>query len=158
MTATDGAGGFDFLHGAWTVRHRRLVERLAGCDEWQEFGGSIDCRPLLGGLGNIDDNLIDLPAGAYRAVTLRWFDPASKDWTIHWIDGRAPAIDPPMVGSFADGVGTFFGKDELDGRPVDIRFVWDRITPSSARWHQAFAWAGTGEWETNWIMDFRRRA
>ncbi|HEY0628325.1 MAG TPA: DUF1579 domain-containing protein, partial [Sphingomicrobium sp.] len=143
MTQTEGAGDFDFLHGSWRVDHRRLKERLADCDQWEQFGGSMECRPVLGGLGNVDDNLIELPAGAYRAVTIRWFDPTEKRWTIHWIDGRTPALDAPMIGSFRDGVGTFFGDDELRGRPVMIRFLWDRITESSARWQQAFAWPGS---------------
>jgi hypothetical protein len=28
------ASDFDFLHGEWTTRQRRLRERLAGSDEW----------------------------------------------------------------------------------------------------------------------------
>jgi hypothetical protein len=30
--------------------HRRLKERLAGSDEWQEFEGTSNAWPLLGGL------------------------------------------------------------------------------------------------------------
>lgn len=153
---TDGRADFDFLHGSWSVRHRRLAERLAGCAEWDEFGGTMECRPLLDGLANVDDNVIDLPAGGYRAVTLRWFDPGSALWTIHWIDGRAPGLDPPMIGSFDGVVGSFHGADRLDGRAVKVRFLWDRITRQSARWQQAFAWADSDEWETNWIMEFGR--
>src|SRR5207244_8679775 len=54
---------FDFLFGRWRVHHRRLRERLAGCNEWQEFDGTSVAQPILGGLGNIDDNLLNLPAG-----------------------------------------------------------------------------------------------
>ena len=28
---------FDFWMGRWAVRNRRLVQRLAGSDEWDEF-------------------------------------------------------------------------------------------------------------------------
>ena len=28
---------FDFWMGTWTVQNRRLRERLAGSDEWEEF-------------------------------------------------------------------------------------------------------------------------
>ncbi len=27
----------------------------------------MSCRPIIGGLGNVDDNLIELPDGPYRA-------------------------------------------------------------------------------------------
>ena len=73
MTAmqTSSADDFDFFIGDWRVHHRRLKERLAGCREWVEFEGSSTARKILGGFGNIDDNLLDLPDGPYRAATLR---------------------------------------------------------------------------------------
>ena len=54
---------FDFYMGSWRVHHRRLKERLAGNDEWQEFEGTSTAWPILGGAGNIDDNVLELPAG-----------------------------------------------------------------------------------------------
>ena len=44
----------------------------------------------------------------------------------------------------------------LEGRPIRVRFLWSRITDTSARWEQAFSLDGGGSWETNWIMDFTR--
>src|SRR6218665_692066 len=92
---------FDFLHGAWRVRHGRLKERLAGNDEWEEFGGTSVCQPLMAGAGNIEDNMLELPGGTYRAVGLRAFDAASGSWSIWWLDGRAPTqLGVPVVGGF----------------------------------------------------------
>mgnify|MGYP000535290962 CR=1 FL=1 len=92
---------FDFFHGDWRVQHRRLRARLAGCDDWDTFDGTSRVRPLLGGAGNVDDNALDLPGGAYRAVTLRSCDPATGLWSIWWLDGRWPhRLDVPMVGRF----------------------------------------------------------
>lgn len=151
----DGAGDFDFFHGEWRVQHRRLKRRLADCNEWETFGGRSRVLPLLGGLGNVDDNLIDLPAGAYRAVTLRAFDPHARTWSIWWLDGRAPArLDTAMVGAFEGGAGRFFADDVFEGRPIRVRFL---STPGVApRWEQAFSADGGVSWETNWFMDFTR--
>ena len=155
----DGRADFDFFFGRWAVSHRRLRKRLAGDTNWDEFGGTCDTRPILGGLGNFDDNVIDLPGGSYRAATLRTFDPATRQWSIWWIDGRNPlTIDVPMRGTFADGVGTFLCEDVFEGRPIQVRFLWSRITEKSARWEQAFSPDGGKTWETNWIMDFARQA
>jgi hypothetical protein len=73
---------FDFFMGDRNVHHRRLATRLAGAQDWQEFAGRSTAWKLMGGQGNIDANLLDLPAGQYRAVTLRSFDPASGLWSI----------------------------------------------------------------------------
>jgi hypothetical protein len=150
---------FDFIFGSWRVRHRRLKDRFAQCDDWEEFSGTATAQPLLGGLGNVDDNVLDLPGGAYRAVTLRAFDPKTQTWAIWWLDGRNPHhLDVPTIGSFAEGTGTFLADDTFDGRPVRVRFLWSRIKAQSCRWEQAFSVDGGRNWETNWFMDFERTA
>jgi hypothetical protein len=151
-----GAGDFDFIHGAWRVHHRRLGTRLAGSADWVEFAGTMHADPILGGLGNFDRNVIDLPEGRYEACTLRLFDPRRGSWSLHWIDGRDPKLDPPLIGQFSDGVGRFFGDESFDGRPIRIRFLWSDITRVGARWEQAFSADSGASWETNWIMEFTR--
>jgi len=152
------ARDWDWLIGNWSVRHRRLRERLAGSTEWDEFAGTCRNWPLMGGRGNVDDNVLDLPAGRYRGVGVRAFDVQDRLWSIWWIDSRLPGIDPPVRGGFADGVGTFIGDDMLRGRPVKVRFRWSAITATSAQWEQAFSPDGGTTWETNWHMDFTRQA
>lgn len=152
------ARDFDFLIGDWDVVHRRLQHRLVGADDWQEFGGTASCRAILGGQGNCDDNRLELPAGAYHALTIRSFDPASGEWSIWWLDGRVPgALDTPMRGRFEGGLGTFLARDRFEGRDIVVRFLW-RATPGQPpRWEQAFSADDGRRWETNWTMDFHRR-
>ena len=152
----DGRADFDFLAGCWSVAHRRLSERLASSDHWEDFTGLCESRPIIGGLGNIDDNLLELPTGTYRAATLRTFDPATRRWSIWWIDSRTMRLEPPVLGRFENGVGTFLGDDSLGGRPIRVRFIWSGIAADAARWEQAFSADGGATWETNWTMDFRR--
>lgn len=150
------ASDFDFLHGDWRVRHRKLKRRLAGCDDWAEFSGAMSARPVLDGLGILDDNVLDDPAGRYSALTLRIFDRAADAWTISWVDSRRGRLDPPLAGRFAEGVGTFFGDDTHEGQAVRVRFLWTPLAPDAARWEQAFSADGGATWETNWIMEFDR--
>jgi hypothetical protein len=148
---------FDFLPGRWTVHHRRLKERLAGSDKWEEFDGTSTAWPLLGGAGNIDDNVLELPEGTYRAITLRSFDPVANRWSIWWLDGRNPGVlDPPVVGRFEDGVGTFIGRDTFRGRPILVRFLWSTISDTTWRWEQAFSPDDGASWEVNWVMELTR--
>jgi hypothetical protein len=152
-----GSHDFDFFMGSWRVRHRRLKERLVGNREWEEFGGETTAQAILGGSGNIDDNEIELPGGAYRAVTLRTFDPDRRQWSIWWLDARHPTrFDPPVVGSFENGVGTFYGEDTLNGKPIRVRFLWTETASGAPRWEQAFSADAGKSWETNWTMNFTR--
>jgi hypothetical protein len=151
-----GARDFDFLIGRWTVAHRRLRRRLENDTTWDRFGGQCEMRPLLGGLGNVDDNIIELPDSSYRGAALRLFDPANGVWSIWWADSRAPGLQPPVHGRFANGVGTFLGDDTLRGRPIRVRYIWSDITNVSATWTQAFSPDSEATWETNWVMQFTR--
>lgn len=59
-------------------------------------------------------------------------------------------------GAFDQGRGTFTAKDVLNGQPIEIRFTWDEMTDTTARWHQAFSADSGTTWEPNWFMHFRR--
>ena len=148
---------FDFQIGDWDVHHRRLIGRLVGSDDWEEFDGTCSMRTILGGQGNIEDNQINIPSGSYRAVALRSFDPATLTWAIWWLDARNPhGLDVPVIGGFADGVGTFYADDMLDGRPIRVRFTWSETHGDTPVWEQAFSPAGESTWEVNWVMHFKR--
>ena len=88
-------------------------------------------------------------------MSLRFFDPATRRWSIYWADSRRPGeLDPPVFGTFSGDIGVFEGEDVFEGRPIRVRFTWSGTRTRTPRWEQAFS-ADDGEtWETNWIMDF----
>lgn len=154
----DAPKDFDFLVGRWKVSHRRLRERLVGSDQWDEFGGTLVNWPVLGGKGNVGDNVMEFPSGTVRGVGLRSFDEASRQWSSWWLDGRTPTdIAAPVRGGFEGDIGTFIGDDTVAGRPVKTRVTWSRITPTSARWEQSSSADSGRTWESNWLSDFVRR-
>jgi hypothetical protein len=153
------ASDFDFFIGDWRVEHRRLKERLAGCTDWDVFAGTTSTRKILGGMGNCDDNHLELPGDPYCALTVRTFDPSNRKWSIWWLDGRQPgSLDVPMRGEFIDGVGTFFAKDTYQGKPIVVRFLWQVKPDGTPRWEQAFSADDGKTWETNWTMEFKKAA
>lgn len=148
---------FDFYVGNWRVQHRRLKERLKNCTEWEEFDGLATVRKVLGGYGNIDDHVLNLPSGPYRAVTLRSYNPASAQWSIWWLDSRRPdSLDVPVVGHFENGIGTFLARDSLEGQQIVVRFTWTPGDTDSPHWAQAFSADDGQTWEPNWTMQFIR--
>jgi hypothetical protein len=157
-SARSSAHDFDFFMGRWTVANRRLRERLTGCEVWDEFAATSVARRLPGGLGNEDEFRTDY-AGGFVGMSFRFFDPERGQWSIYWADSRRPGLlDPPLIGSFAGGVGVFFGEDTFAGRPILVRFIWSRVTTATPRWEQAFSADDGKSWETNWVMDFARPA
>ena len=147
---------FDFLLGRWHVRNRRLVGRLAGLHEWDEFEAKAAARPLPGGLGN-EDVFCTEYGGGFVGMSFRFFDPETGLWSIYWADSRRPGLlDPPVLGRFEGDVGVFEGDDSHDGQPVRVRFTWSGTDTDTPRWEQAFSQDGGESWETNWIMDFAR--
>jgi hypothetical protein len=160
MTATDSNSSpsdFDFIIGDWNIRHRRLNARLAGCLDWTEFPGQSSTRKILGGFGNVEDNILSFPGGQVCAAAFRSFDPQSRTWAIWWLDGRLPhQLDVPVVGSFSGPIGLFFANDILEGQPIQIRFTWNASNATNPLWEQAFSGDGGATWEPNWVMEFTR--
>jgi hypothetical protein len=153
MDTADGRHDFDFWMGTWRIHNRRLRARLAGSTEWDAFEARGQTWPILNGLGNRDEFRTDFWPD-FLGMTFRFFDPAARTWSIYWADSRRGRLEPPVVGSFAGGVGTFYGDDVFEGRPIRVRFIWTR--GASPRWEQAFSADGGQTWETNWTMDMTR--
>ena len=152
-SATD----FDFLPGEWNVHNRRLRERLAGSDEWDEFEATSVARKILDGHGNEDEFRTD-HGGGFVGMAFRFFDPETRLWSIYWADSRRPGtLDPPVLGSFSGDTGVFEGDDTFGGRPIRVRFIWSGVKTPTPRWEQAFSDDGGETWETNWVMELTRR-
>jgi hypothetical protein len=146
---------FDFIIGDWRVKHRRLNARFSDCDEWTDFEGRSSTTKILGGFGNLEDNVLHFPEGTFRAVAMRSYCVKAGTWSIWWLDGRNPMqLDAPVVGTFANRIGTFFADDVLNGQAIKVRFIWTAGVGQSPRWEQAFSNDDGASWETNWMMEF----
>ncbi len=151
-----GARDFDFLIGEWKIRNRRVTERLVGADTWEAFDATLSVRPILDGLGNVDEFKAHWHGKRIEALTLRVFNPQTQEWSLYWVDSLTAVVQPPVVGRFRDGRGEFFTRDTHEGTPVLVRFVWSDITEDSVKWEQAFSTDEGEIWETNWVMEFVR--
>jgi len=157
--AVEGRHDFDVIFGEWRILNRKLEDPLAERSDWLEFDATVEVRPILGGLGNVDlYSAPDFPGRpGYEGFGLRLFDPETGEWRIWWAstNGRG-RLDTPVAGRFRDGEGRFECDDTLDGRAVKVRFDWTDITSTSARWAQSFSFDGGKTFEPNWIMELSR--
>ena len=157
IVSSAGAGmrDFDFEFGEWAVQHR--VKRADGT--WLEFSGFCTTRAAMDGSANVEEHRFDKATGVTRGMALRTYDAKTVLWAIWWVDSRDPhaAMDPPVKGRFVDGVGTFTSDGVVNGKTVRTRYVWSKITATTARWEQALSMDAGATWDTNWVMEFRRQ-
>ena len=158
MTKTKISNDFDFIIGKWKVFNKRLKERLNNCREWIEFEADYASWHVLGGIGNMDEIKVKNDEMVFHGLSMRIFNPKKNEWTIYWADDHHPenGIKPQVAGTFENGVGTFYGEELFNNKPVKLRFIWKSINENHAYWEQAYFDETKKEWEVNWIMDFKK--
>ncbi|MBA2685052.1 MAG: hypothetical protein H0U66_11215 [Gemmatimonadaceae bacterium] len=149
---------FDFLHGRWRVRNRRLLRPLTGSNEWAEFEGTSVVRAVWDGQGCLEEWEGDAPTGHISAVSLHLWDPRAHQWSMHWATRADGKLGVPTVGCFANGRGDFFAHEDFEGRAIFLRLRWEPRGANACRFEQAFSTDGGATWETNWQMEFTRAA
>ena len=142
-------GDFAFLAGEWRIANRMLHQGA-----WIEFPGEATVHSMLAGNASIEE--LRIPARSFSGLGIRLYDAAAGVWNDHWVNGQQRRVNPPMSGTFENNVGTFLSDDDEDGRPIKARGVWDRITATSCRWHQAASRDAGATWEMSWEMHWTR--
>src|SRR5215207_1245179 len=100
---------------------------------------------------NLVELVADGPAGHFEGLSLRLYNPESRQWSLNFAGGNSGAMSPPVIGAFKNGRGEFYGQETFNGRAIFVRFVISDITPDSCRFEQAFSDDGGKTWEVNWI-------
>jgi hypothetical protein len=152
-TRTGDVHDFDYFEGAWTTKQRRLKARGAGSIEWEEFPATLCMSLYLDGMATVDE--IHFPTKGWSGLTVRAFDVQSRQWSIYWISSASGKLESAVVGGFKGNRGEFYGEDQDAGRPVKVRYTWNKLDANHARWEQAFSYDDR-TWETNWTADFTR--
>jgi hypothetical protein len=151
-TPRDGQHDFDFEIGNWKSHVKRLMHPLTGSTTWAEYEGTTVVRKIWNGRANLTELEADGPAGHLENLSLRLYNPESRQWSLNYASSRGGAVNlPPTVGQFKDGRGEFYDHEPFNGRMILVRNVWMDITADSCRFEQAFSDDGGKTWEANWI-------
>ncbi len=154
---TASKSDFDYFIGRWRVEHRRLRKRLAGSNDWEEFGGKTHCQQMFGGLVNLNESISYRNGRASYGMGLRALDEPRGRWADWYLAASdLSQIDPPLYGRFANGVGTFHSRETFEERPILVRGQFASLNDTEARWEQAFSTDEGATWETNWVMRYLR--
>jgi hypothetical protein len=152
---TSSPNDFDFLIGKWKMHNRHLNKRLENCKEWTEFDSSDENTKILDDTADMDTySTTEFPGQEgklFQGLTLRLFNPKTRLWSLYWVASNTGVLDPPVVGSFENGVGHFFCKDTFKGKPIIVMFRWDARNKDRPVWGQAFSPDGGKTWEWNFF-------
>lgn len=151
-SATSSPNDFDFYIGKWNIHNRKLKTRLNNCTEWIEFEATGEMHKILNGIGNTDNFLTSFDGKPFEGMTIRLFNPVTKLWSIYWADSNVGVLDPPVIGSFENNIGTFYTKDVFNGKDIIVKFQWDKTDLDKPVWSQAFSEDKGVTWEWNWYM------
>jgi hypothetical protein len=155
-TARTGQTDFDFNFGIWKSHIKRLRHPLAGSKEWIESNGAVGVSTVWNGRGNLEEIEADGPAGHIEGLTLRLYNPESRQWYLSWANSNDGTLSKPMVGEFKNGQGVFFDQESFRGRTILVRQIYSDITPNSYHFDQSFSDDGGKTWESNWIATVTR--
>ncbi|WP_247716539.1 hypothetical protein [Sinomicrobium weinanense] len=149
---TSSHDDFDVLTGKWKMYHKKLKSRLSNNNEWI-YLESVDVNygTILQGIGNTDLYRATFDDKPFEGFTLRLFNPETKLWSLYWVASDSGVLDPPVVGSFDNDIGHFFGKDTFNGKDIVMVFRWDMRDRQHPVWSQAFSEDNGKTWEWNWI-------
>jgi hypothetical protein len=147
----DGQHDFDFEIGTWSTRLKRLKAPLTGSTEWLEYTGTTVVRKVWDGRANLVELVAEGPAGRFEGLSLRLYNPQSRQWSLNFSNSRGGTLTVPSIGEFRNGRGEFYSQDDFNGRAILVRFVISPITADSCRFEQSFSDDGGRTWELNWV-------
>ena len=147
----DGQYDFDFHIGTWKTHLRRLLNPLTGSTTWVEYNGTTVVRKVWNGRANLVELVADGPAGHFEGLSLRLYNPKSRQWSLNFANINGGVMTQPTIGEFKNGRGEFYSQETFNGRAIFVRFIISDITPNSCHFEQAFSDDGGKTWELNWI-------
>src|SRR5215218_8838199 len=147
----DGQHDFDFEIGTWKTQLRRLQRPLSGSTNWLEYEGTTVVSKVLDGRANLVELKVAGPAGRLEGLSLRLYDPQSRQWSLNFANINDGKLTTPSGGDFKNGRGEFYNNDTYNGRAILVRFVIMKITQDQYRFEQSFSADGGKTWELNWI-------
>lgn len=155
-TAADHQHDFDFEFGSWTATLHMQAHPLTKSPEWVTYTGTSVVRKVWNGRANLGELEVGNGANHIEAMTLRIYDPKTERWSVYFANAKGGLETTPMIGRFENGQGDFYDSEELDGKPIKVRFIFSDITSTSFQFVQSFSADGGKTWIPNWISTFKR--
>ena len=150
-TPHDPQHDFDFEIGTWHTHLKRLQHPLTGSTTWIEYDGTSKVRKIWSGRANLGELEVDGPTGHIEALSLRLYNPQSRQWSLNFANSAQGTVSIPTIGEFKNNRGEFYDQETFNNRTILVRNVFEDITATTYRFEQSFSEDGGKTWEPNWI-------
>jgi hypothetical protein len=147
---------FDDHFGKWKTKLKRLKNPLSSSTIWLDYEGTTFVKSLWNGRANIVELDVKGESGHIEGVSLRLYNPQTKQWSLNFASLRDGIMTIPTIGGFKNGVGEFFNEDTFNGKKILVRFIITKTSTNSFHFEQAFSEDSGKTWEVNWIADDTR--
>ncbi|WP_233841801.1 hypothetical protein [Dyella sp. 2HG41-7] len=147
---------FDFEFGTWKTHVSLLAHPLTGSKAWAQFDGITVVRKVWGGEANLVELDMRNASRRVKLASFRLYNPTTHQWSLNVVNANSGELGVPTIGAFANGRGVFYDKEDLNGKPIVVRFVIEPRSDDSIHFEQAFSADNGKTWETNWIADDTR--
>jgi hypothetical protein len=115
--------------GKFTVEDEMKAGALRPNSPAMKFSGTEDCRWTAGGFAVICKAALDRPGGKYLEASFVYYDPTSKTYQIHAVDGSG-GIDN-KTGTVNGEVWTWLGEGIFGGKMYHTRYIVKVISADS---------------------------
>ena len=156
------ARAFDFWIGDWTIEQEILqrdgtrLKLPAETSVSKVLGG---CAILERWEGQVQFFWEGMSAPErMRGLSVRSWDPAAGEWSIHWMDTRSPVFGEPFRGGFQGGVGRFYRTEATANGKRTRRIEFSETSPGLVRWSLSVSSDDGQTWTEVWTMSMARRA
>jgi hypothetical protein len=151
-----GQRDFEPLLGRSSFHLKVRLKPLTGSTEWVDYTGLGECKPLWHGRAQLDTIDLEGPTKHIEGLTVRLFNPKTREWRLYWANSRDGLVVVPQIGQFKAGHGEFYAQDTLDEKSILVKFDWSGMMSKSPHFEQSFSNDGGKSWEVNWISDQTR--
>jgi hypothetical protein len=155
-TDHDPQHDFDFEIGAWHTHLKRLQHPLTGATTWIEYDGTSVISKIWKGRANLVELEVDGPTGHIEGLSLRLYNPQSRQWSLNFANSAQGTISIPTIGEFKNNRGEFYDQEPFNDRTILVRNVFENISANSYRFEQAFSDDGGKTWEPNFVATLTR--
>src|SRR6266851_1362098 len=100
ISVRDGQHDFDFEIGVWKTHLKRLVHPLSGSAAWVQLDGTTVVRKVWNGRANLAELETDAASGHLQVLSLRLYDPQSRQWSLNTANANVGTVSVPTIGEF----------------------------------------------------------